>query len=238
MLHLSSFSPGSMALPDRLQLARRGAVSSLGKRTIVADCIGEKERVFGGQVMSKSLQLLSIVVLAFTGPAFATLVVDQSSPYADNAGFSVGASVVNQQGVTVGLPGQLMQVDVYIYWPGSGELFINTGAPWQTDAHDFTAPLDATNIGWVSIDTSPAHLTFDVGDRFVIGIQGFDSSLPYLMMGANASDLYGGGQLWHDAGLQPELREGWDMAFQTYVPEPGTLFLLGLGGLGLLKRRR
>ena len=185
--------------------------------------------------MSKSLQLLSIVVLAFTGPAFATLVVDQSSPYADNAGFSASLYSTSQQGVTVGLPGQLMQLDVYIYWPGSGELFINTGAPWQTDARDFTAPLDATNIGWVSIATSPAHLTFDVGDRFVIGIQGFDSSLPYLMMGANASDRYSGGELWRSP---TELREGWDMAFRTYVPEPGTLFLLGLGGLGLLKRRR
>ena len=226
-----------MALSGRLQLARRGAVSSLGNRTNVADCIGERERVFGGQVMSKSLQFLSIVVLAFTAPAFATLVVDQSSPYAANAGLSASPSTVNQQGVTVGLPGQLMQVDVYIYWPGSGELFINTGAPWQTDAHDFIAPFGSPSIGWFSIDTSSAGLTFDVGDRFVIGIQGSSPDLPYLMMGVNASDLYSGGELWHDV-WQPELQAGWDMAFRTYVPEPGTLFLLGLGGLGLLRRHR
>jgi len=118
-----------MALAGQLQFARRGAVSSLGNRTIVADCIGEKKRVFGGQVMSKSLQLLSAVVLAFAGPAFATLVVDQSSPYADNAVFSASVYSTSQQGVTVGLPGQLMQVDVYIEWPGSGELFINAGDP-------------------------------------------------------------------------------------------------------------
>lgn len=162
--------------------------------------------------------------------------LDQVSP---NTNSGLGASFDFQQDVVVGLAGQLTQVDVYVRSVGNAKISLWDGAPWQPGAAAFEFDLVGDATGWASIDTTAANLFFDVGDHFSIGVsppvEGSGATL-----GANAvapegeylpgrlymnGDVFFGGQM--------------DLAFQTYmtVPEPGSVSLLGLTGLALLRRR-
>ena len=88
--------------------------------------------------------------------------------------------------------------------------------------------------GWGSIDVSSAGLVFDVGDKFVIGIQGIhDGTLRLGGSYKQPGGLYDDGYLWLAATVWPD----YDLAFRTYVPEPTTILLLGLGGFALLRKR-
>jgi hypothetical protein len=188
-----------------------------------------KETYFGGQIMRKSLPLLAIAVLAFATPSSA-IIMDQISDFL-GAGFPISSAW--RQEVTVGKPGPLLQLDLYVAYPGAAELSLTSvGDPWATT---FTPD----SYGWFSIDTSSAGLEFNVGDTFVIEIAAVDGS--DLSLGGSLKDPggdYGGGALWYDG----QLFEGGDadIAFRTWtnVPEPATIAFLGLGGLALLRRRR
>jgi hypothetical protein len=162
--------------------------------------------------------------------------LDQESPYV-NASFNADYSgFVWQQEVTVGMPGPLVQIELYVTTPGSCEVFINAGAPWQYDDHDFVTTLVADSTGWKTIDTSSANLSFNPDDHFVIGFHGLDTGM---WLGGSYQPPEGGyerGRLWINEAIHDET--DWDIAFRTYVPEPGTLALLSLGALAMVSRRR
>ena len=176
-----------------------------------------------------------VFLMAFA-PASADVVLDQESPNA-GASFNADASSLTwQQEVAVGLAGPLVQIELYANGTGSCEVFINAGPPWQYDAHDFVTTLVADSVGWKTIDTSGAGLSFNPDDHFVIGIQGLDTGL---WLGGSYSPPEGGypqGQLWINESIHGDT--DWDIAFRTYVPEPGTLALLSLGALAMVSRRR
>jgi hypothetical protein len=187
--------------------------------------------------MKTLLILCPVTILALAAPSFAVLTLDQQSPDHSNYVNTTTAPLVWQQEVTVGLAGPLLQIDLYVIETGSAGLFINAGAPWQSDAHDFTTTFAPTTTGWASIDVSSAGLAFNVNDHFVIGIQNTNGGLG-LGGGYEPGGCYDGGQLWSDYGSGPGIVADLDFAFRTYVPEPATAALLGLGSLIAIRRKR
>jgi len=185
-----------------------------------------------------SALLLSALVVA-TAPA--DMIVDQVSLNTD-AGFGLSGSNF-QQDVVVGVAGLLSQVDVYVRSGvgGNATIYVQAGAPWISTPPTFTYALSVTTAGWVSIDTTAAGLSFEVGDHLVIGAMPPTSGTIATLGGSNLlpEGAYAPGRLYNNGGLAFSSPK-YDMAFQTYmtpVPEPGMLALLGFAGLASLRRR-
>lgn len=163
-------------------------------------------------------------------PASAQLTLDQSSP-TGNATMTASAGRDWQQGVTVGLDGILMGIELYATpYIGSGNnVYINSGPAWQGDARDFEVFVNEPS-GWVFIDTSAAGLYFNAGDQFVIGLEGCDDGSSW---NATYPGAYDGGALYRNGSVYGT----YDLAFKTYIPEPASLVLLSLGAFAVVRRR-
>lgn len=212
---------------------------------------GRKIGVFG--------VLCGIVLSLSAGFATAAPVLDQES-FAIEPWFAAGSSEwLFQQGVTVGIAGQLTRIELYAYNAGTTPLYINAGAPWQFDASAFAATFEATGEGWVGVDVSAASLFFNAGDQFVIGVgAGLEpdvaSDLRLEGSSVQGGGAYAGGELWSWNIDSSEPRLMWDgeadLAFRTYVdlgdnptptvPAPAAVVLgvLGTGLTGWLRKRR
>ena len=148
-----------------------------------------------------------------------------------------------QQEVRVGVAGVLTQVDLYqsgAYPFQSFRFFINRGFEWQMDPEDFSTTVTNGATGTISVDLSSAGLSFEVGDYFMIGIQGLgpDSTPGGLMFGSE----YTPGRLFYNAAVITGT--SFDMAFTTSmapVPEPSSAVMLFGGLIGVMRlvmRRR
>jgi len=174
------------------------------------------------------------VFLIALAPANAGMILDQESPHTNTSFNADYSGFTWQQEVTVGLAGPLVAIELYVTGPGSTEVFLNVGSPWQYDAHDFVTTFSADSTGWALIDTSSVNLVFDVDDTFVIGIHGIDGGM---WIGGSHPGQYDRGELYLNTNVYVGPGE-YDHAFRTYVPEPGTLALLSLGALAMVSRRR
>lgn len=197
-----------------------------------------------------SLVIACILIAGLVGGiAAAGPVLDQESPYG-GTGYRIYLDSTYQEGVVAGKAGQLSSIEVYACEAGRTAVFVSVGAPWQSDASEFSTFITAAGAGWVTIDTSSAGLSFNVGDRFVIGVGGSGSDP--MSMGGNVIAPQGGysnGRLWWGTpASHAECAVEFDLAFRTYmttpggaaVPAPAAVLLGGLGAglVGWLRRRR
>jgi hypothetical protein len=172
--------------------------------------------------------------------------LDQHQDGAQDSSFNaVFSTNTRQQGVTTGISGLLAQIEIFTSGNSQLELFINKGAPWQSDTNDFSSTVSFTTSGWKNIDVSSAGLVFNAGDQFVIGIHGLNGN----SIGVTTSSVnsYGGGQLYLNG---TQVASGsYDIAFRTFVGQPDVVpescslivwSLLGLtiGGANWWRRRR
>ena len=163
----------------------------------------------------------------------ATPELDQESPFGSILLNGSDTDVTWQQEVTVGLAGKLTGVEIYITLPGSADFLINVGIPWQSDTHDFETVVSSPTPGWVFIDTSPANINLDVGDKFVIGIHGRGGGLWF--GGSWKPGEYERGELWVNEDMRDP--DQYDMAFRTFMGLPDVSGCINLQGLPLANRR-
>ena len=139
-----------------------------------------------------------------------------------------------QQGITVGIAGPLVGIEIYVYEeggqpPGNAIVFVNAGAPGQSDPHDFDVYFDPSQPHWVYIDTSSANLDFDVNDEFVIGVQGTGEGFWFGGSSPSPGGPYDRGALWSGGTIYQQGQ--YDMAFRTYVGEAAVLGDLNCDGV-------
>jgi len=221
------------------------------------------------RVCDRTVAAAAVLALSSVA-AHAVPLLDQAWDVIDVTSVSAVGTVgpnVYQQGVTAGLTGKLSAVDLYVnsvfpsypYFIDTFSLFVNLGAPFQTDAADYRANVTVTTAGWHTFDLSAANIFVNAGDQFAIGFgflglpisidPGFDLVGPFI--GTDFNGGYAGGALYALSppifpNMPPRLfgPSDTDIYFRTYVEptsvtEPGTIALLGLGllGIGLIRRR-
>jgi hypothetical protein len=195
--------------------------------------------------MTRTRQLLTLVTLLL-GPlavpsadAAGTLVFDQVSLPTNVTYFKADGRTF-QQGVTAGVTGLLVRIDLFLRTDDPFELTLARGAPWWDDVPDTVLQVTPPPFGSGMIDISAAGFSVTAGEEYTIGLIGSNPNDEFVR--ANQGD-YLGGDLYINGDLEP----GRDLGFRTVVllvPEPTTTALvafaaLTLAGLrGLASRRR
>jgi len=219
-------------------------------------CNRRMQRPFKSHKCAVRLWLAGTVLVA-TGvqASFAVSVIDQF--FVPGAIPTLSASVFDWapkgQTFTVGIPGTLTEVEVYIARENQatspllfGLLGTTGGVPDDGQPTLSLMPIPAASVsetlGWLSIDVSSHGLTVSRGDVLAIELVGTTRNNDYQWYGDwHAS--YSGGNAYNKFPGWTSLGSDYQLGFRTYVepvPEPsGTLFLaVSLGGLAVFKGRR
>ena len=198
-----------------------------------------------------------LLTLILAAPCYGVPILDQvNDPEAAivNGSISVTNTTTTwQQGITAGLDGQLMQIDVYKgnYAPaGNGQFHFNVylGEAWQRFDPVFESIQTHPGDDWLqtmAIDVSSAGIMLEVGDQYAIEL--YPSSQNNGVTLRHSRDEYQAGILWrHSTAIigGPQDTGGADFGFRTWmepdtepVPEPSSLVLLALGLLAQIKIR-
>jgi hypothetical protein len=125
-----------------------------------------------------------------------------------------------QQGVTVGVAGQLTRIALYaeisaIYGDTAPtQVSVTLGAPWQSDVPTWTTT-KILRQGWNMFDLSKAKILVAVGAEFAIGIHGQRANNFNPGFAISYGDEYPGGDLFLNGSTAES--EGNDLLFKTYV---------------------
>jgi hypothetical protein len=226
-----------------LNAAATGKSGSLGALNWL-----EKDSGGGGQIVSNELQLgetgagggwgLAYVDHNFTDAAITTngnfsvsvdIINDVTGGSTRYAGIAVGGSATDYSGWTDNNPAN-QNVDFYIGYDGSGteqfriwENGVLTTTTNLTFANPDTLRVDFTNVTSFAATTTINYEVFNNGSSVASG--------DFTWGGTNENYL-GLFTNWTDGGAELD-----NFSVST-VPEPGSLALLGLGGLLIARRRR
>lgn len=211
--------------------------------------------------------LTALACVAVCHPCLAVPVLDQEQASTDGSA-SIGPSYwgdrVLGQTFVPSILGLLDSVSIgfseYSFdpWPPDTELTLAVvetagGAPTDTVLGSVTVAVPSDPGGWFTFDLSGEQLFLTPGEVYALVLDAAYVStedVPYaaLAWGGGAYSAGAAFQRWNGAAWEPVSVFGpADAQFRTFVdpdvqqgviPEPATMSLLLLGGLGLLSRRR
>ena len=179
--------------------------------------------------------LLTLILVA---PCYGVPILDQVNDEGlGSVWFNGGYSYIQkQQGVTAGMDGQLLGIDLWHYGSfgnGTSVIGINLGEAWQYDEADYEVLVTLPNRPFPQIeyvDFSEADIQLSAGDKFTICVRGSDGDLNGIGLHGNGNygPRYFGGMLWtwnHRISGEPGLvfdSEDYDYKFRTWMePPPG-----------------
>jgi hypothetical protein len=214
-------------------------------------CNSQMQRPFKSYRCAVGLWLAGAVLVATGGqPSLGVAVVDQS--FVPSANTTLVASVFDWspkgQTFTVGIPGTLTEVDVYIARENHatsalmlGLLGTTAGVPDDGQQTLSLTPIPAASVseslGWLSIDISSYGVTVAKGEVLAIELVGTTGNNDYQWYG-DWRATYSGGNAFAKYPSWASLGSDYQLGFKTYVepiPEPSGSLLLAIG-FGILVR--
>jgi hypothetical protein len=172
------------------------------------------------------------------GPAFAGLPVDQSQ-LSFNQGIPLPDDVPVGQSFTAGVNGRLSEIDLFSNGPNNGGtavMSIYSGSGFGgTLLGSVTVTFGSTpGTQPIPFDVSGLGINQTAGSVYTFGITSFTGTQQILSDNANP---YAGGIQYNNLGFYGSTPT-WDLMFATYVPEPSSVALIGLGLVTLAAVRR
>ncbi|MGJ8724799.1 MAG: PEP-CTERM sorting domain-containing protein [Roseibacillus sp.] len=158
---------------------------------------------------------------------------------------SVGNEAANTTGYTIGAAGEVFDASLFLAATGGAAGYgdADTNAPGNGNLDDetvtiflFTAPAAVDGTTALANITRLASASFDL-DRLVAGTE-TANSLYTSTAGDIGETIYFGIELLNPTGNNPFPRIDLVTLEVTPIPEPSSVALLGLGLLGLTRRRR
>jgi hypothetical protein len=190
-------------------------------------------------------QIIFVLVCVLGGSVQATPILDQEQSSYDLDGYRPSSGYKVGQSFTAGLTGTLKQIDMgflkTIDGDGTVDVFAgygNAGPLLQTVA----VQIYSEDNGQINYNPFTVDVPVESGQQYSFYFEPNPLTMPdpyYLALGY--PDPYAGGVLLAVGNGDPWQISECDMVFRTWVepiPEPATLFLLGLGAVILKRRKR
>lgn len=149
-------------------------------------------------------------------------VLDHHNASAEDSYINIGDAAYDwQQGITVGITGQLVRVDLFVWLAGCDatgptRVSVSSGGPWQSGLPRWTQTGVLTE-GWNTFDLKRAKIEVQAGQEIVLGVSG-EGAFCFGGVGITYGDQYPGGDVFLNGELNSDVN---DILFKTYVKQKG-----------------